>query len=111
MGAKYTLDPVAFRENLLNAEWMVALMHSRAEEGAAFARSIAPVDEESDHPGRYKAGIGVESGRDGGVHHDRAYGRVTASAPESRFVEFGTEHNDAHHVLIATLDVLSGWSW
>lgn len=114
MGLTYRLDFAGFNEHLLNADFMVEHMAARAERGKAFAEAIAPVDPEGQHPGRYKESFSVESGKRGGVHHDRAYAIVSNDAktddgePLAVFVEFGTEHSDGHHVLSKTLDALGG---
>lgn len=104
----YRLDPAAFEEHVLNAEWMVTEMRERAERGAEYARSIAPVDESGPHPGRYRDSIETDSGTHGGIHHDRAYGVVRATAPESVYVEFGTERADGQHVIAKALDMMGG---
>lgn len=106
--ATYKLDPVAFDEHLLNAEWMRAAMHERADEAMAFAVSIAPVYEQGPHPGRYKASFEVESGTHGGAHDNRAWAELRNTSPEALSVEFGTENNIAHHVLTRSLDILPG---
>lgn len=114
-GPKYHLDQAAFRRHVLNAPWMVEEMRRRAEAGAAYARSIAPVDPESTEPGRYKNSIEVHSGVNGGIHHDRAYGSVSSAARTDDgqslavIVEYGTENQRAQYVMAATLDVLGGW--
>jgi len=102
--ANYKLDTVAFRRHVLNAPWMVEEMHHRGEMVKEAAEAIAPVYEEGPHPGRYKAGFELESGVDGGVKHDRAYAIVRNVAPEALFVEYGTEHNPAHHTLTIALE-------
>lgn len=106
-GPKYTLDRAGFQEHLLNAPWMVELMKKRAEEGKAYAISVAP-----DAPPLgegYIASFEVESGTHGGVHHDRAYARLSNADDAARFIEWGTERKHAHHVLISALDVMGGW--
>jgi hypothetical protein len=102
----YRLDPAGFREHLLNAPWMVAEMRRRAEEGKAFAESIAP-DAPPIGEG-YIASFEVESGTQGGVHHDRAYATLSNTSDHAVYVEFGTERNEAHHVLTRALDVMGG---
>jgi hypothetical protein len=111
-GFNYTHDHRAFGELVLNSDFMEAEMRERAEHAAEYARSIAPVDENGPHPGRYRDSIHAESGKHGGVHHDRAYGLVTADALTddgqslALIVEFGTENQEGHHVLIRSLDAL-----
>lgn len=111
--ATFKLDRVAFREHVLNAPWMVEEMRGRAERGAEFARSIAPVDEASPEPGRYRDSITADAHTYGGVNHDRAVGIVSSDvttadgkANLSVIVEFGTEKQDGHHVMGRTLDAL-----
>lgn len=104
----YRLDPAAFREHVLNAPWMVEAMRSHAEAGKEFAESVAPVDEDGPHPGRYRDAFEVESGTHGGIHGDRAYATLRNTAPEAVYVEFGTERQDAEHVLTRALDVMGG---
>jgi hypothetical protein len=104
--ASYHLNRPAFRRLVLNAPWMVEEMHSRAEAGKDFAESIAP-----DAPvigEGYIASFEVESGTNGGIHHDRAYAILRNTSDHARYVEHGTEHNDAHHVLTRATDVMGG---
>lgn len=103
----YRLNPAGFRAHLLNAPWMVAEMHRRAERGKDFAEDVAPVDEDGPHPGRYKESFTVESGTRGGIHHDRAYATLRNHAPEAIYVEFGTERQEAEHVLTRAMDVMA----
>lgn len=105
--ADYRLDPASFRHNLLNAEFMVEHMRKRAEEGHTYAKSVAP--DAPPYGEGYIASFEVEAGRDGGVHHDRAFGVLRNTSPHARYVEFGTENNRAHHVLLAAMDVMGGW--
>jgi hypothetical protein len=51
----------------------------------------------------------VESGINGGVHHDRAYAKLSNADDAAVFVEYGTERQPAQHVLISALDVMGGW--
>lgn len=75
----------------------------RAHAVADFAEATAPVDTGSGHPGRYKASFEVSGGIRRGARatdrHRRAYGRVTNTAPEALFVEYGTIHNPKHRTL------------
>jgi hypothetical protein len=100
----YTQNHKAVGE-MLCAPFMVAAMRKRAERGKEFAESIAPVDETGPHPGQYKAAFDVEAG----VRQPktrRAFGRLVNTAEAAFYVEFGTVHNDAHHVLRKTLEVM-----
>lgn len=91
---------------MLNSEWMEAAMKARAELGLGYAEAVAPVDESGPHPGRYKASFEVSSGKHGGHHRDRAYGRLTNASEEALWVEVGTKNNEAHHVLGRAMDVM-----
>jgi hypothetical protein len=109
----YRLDPAAFREELLNADWMVALMREHAERGRAWAQENAPVSTEpdDDHPGRYKASFSVESRKHGGVHGDRAEAVLSSDDPAALSIEFGHQsrsgnHVEGHHTLTRAMDVM-----
>lgn len=106
-GPKYNLDRVGFREHLLNAPWMVELMKERAEAGKAYAESVAP--DAPPYGEGYIASFEVEAGINGGVHHDRAYAKLSNADDAAVFVEYGTERQSAQHVLISALDVMGGW--
>jgi hypothetical protein len=103
---------------------MVTAMRGFAERAKPIAEGMAPVDEgyttasgrrvPPRHPGRYKSAFSVSSGirpRDqdpprARVRHARAFGRLSNSAPEARFVEFGTESMQAHRVLRRAMEAL-----
>lgn len=101
----YRLDRAAFREHLLNAEWMVAEMDRRAVKGYEFARDISP-DATPLEEG-YIASFVIFSGRDGGTENDRAYAELANTSDHAVYVEFGTEHQEAHHVLTRAMDVMA----
>lgn len=63
------------------------------------AIAIAPVDEKSPHPGRYKASFHVKVNERGGATHDRAEAVVYNDAPESIYVEFGHWGAEPEHIL------------
>ncbi|MBT0771812.1 hypothetical protein KIH74_22920 [Kineosporia sp. J2-2] len=92
---------------------ILADMGRRAGLVAARAKETAPVDETGSHPGQYRDSITTRTlirPRDEDPPRarrkaPRACGRVTASAPESLLVEFGTEKQDAHRTLRDALDV------
>lgn len=71
--------------DLLKSPMIEAAMLVRAKKVEAVAEADAPVDLKSGHPGRYKAGFSTSSGVEG----DRAFGRVSNSAPEAIDVEYG----------------------
>lgn len=107
--ATYHLDRAAFREHLLNAEWMVAHMNDRAEAGKSFAEAESPVDPHSKDGSHYVEAFEVESGRDGppgSSEHDRAYAVLRNTDAAAPYVEFGNGHADGHHVLLRAMDVM-----
>jgi hypothetical protein len=83
---------------MITAPYMQADMKVRAQRVKAIAVATAPV---GDGPtrGRYKRSFSVKSGAHGGFRHDRAYGRVTNSAPEAWFVEWGNKYVPRHRTL------------
>lgn len=87
---------------MLNAPWMEAAMRQLIEPAKPVAEGLAPVGKLSDGdqtPGSYKADFHIESGRCGGVHHDRAYGRLVNNDPNAFMVEFGNRNIRKHRVL------------
>jgi hypothetical protein len=89
---------------LLNSDAMVAAMVEEAAKVMSAAESTAPVATQGDHPGRYKASFSLSGGKHGGIHSDRAFGRVTNDAPEAVFVEFGSKNNPKYRTLGHALD-------
>lgn len=79
---------------MIRSPEMRAEMRRRAEKVKAAAEATAPVDS-----GEYKASFKVTSGARGGFRKDRAYGRVTNTAPHAFYVEYGTSSTRAHHTL------------
>lgn len=92
---------------MLVSDFLQDEMHARILQAKELAENIAPVDESGPHPGRYKAAFVVEYGVRGGKE-PRAYGRLTNVSPEALAVEFGTQNNPAHHVLVRSLDATGG---
>lgn len=105
MAGKFNADYAGIGE-MLNADFMEAAMRDRAERGKEFAVAVAPVDVDGDHPGLYRDSFEVSSGKHGGFEHDRAYGRLTNAVDYALWVEVGTEHNQAHHVLSRAADIM-----
>ena len=101
MGAKFRASYEGIGE-LIRSAAMEKEMRRRAEAIKQRAEETAPVgDPKTDpHPGRYKDSFKVESGQDGGVKKDRAYGRVVNDAPEAFYVEYGTSKIEARHTLL-----------
>lgn len=86
---------------LLRSNPVRAEMLRRAELIKAAAEAIAPVGGLGDpHPGRYKGGFKTLSTSRGGLRRDRAVATVYNDTDYARFVEYGTERVQAHHVLL-----------
>jgi hypothetical protein len=90
---------------MLNAPWMVAEMHARAERVKEAAIGIAAEHVSTDDTyGHYIDDFEVESGTEGGIHHDRAWARVTNDNRVAVWVEFGTSEMAEQAVLRRALD-------
>jgi Bacteriophage HK97-gp10, putative tail-component len=87
---------------MIRSPGMEQAMRAHAEKIKTKAEATAPVGDPSTdpHAGRYRDSFKVESGRDGGVKKDRAYGRVLNDAPEAFYVEYGSSKVAAHHTLL-----------
>ncbi|HET8589010.1 MAG TPA: hypothetical protein VFM01_05205 [Nakamurella sp.] len=72
-------------------------MAERAEAAAVAAAPVGPADDP--HRGRYKASFEVSSGSHGGVHKDRAFGRLENTSEESFYVEYGTSQQEGRHII------------
>lgn len=70
---------------LLKSPMIEAEMRVRAERAKALMVAEAPVSYLTDDPGEYKREFHVTSG----VRSDRAYGRVTNTALEAIWIEYG----------------------
>ncbi|MEU3624850.1 hypothetical protein BS329_18050 [Amycolatopsis coloradensis] len=87
---------------LLRGTEVHGLIMDRARGGAQFAETIAPR-----RTGEYAAGIQAEDGGLGGRRLDRPVGLIVATAPHSAAVEWGNDHqNHPHHVLARTIDIV-----
>lgn len=129
MGATFTPNPAGIRA-MLGGRDMSDAMILRAGRGKDFAESIAPVD-----TGQYRYGAHILNNRtDPGGHRRRKTGsnfqalpkglqggfalsrfttpegvagaRVTALAPYSRYLEWGTRYMRAQHILGRSLDAM-----
>src|SRR5690348_9830885 len=92
MGMRYRHNYAGFGAAVLRSEGMRAEMTSRADRIKAEFEATAPVGapyEGDDHPGRFRDSAEVDSGTDGGISGDRAYGRVTVNDPNAMQIEFG----------------------
>lgn len=82
-----------------------ALIRERAEKGAAYAQSIAPVDTVDGDPGVYRDSIHVEEDGEGA--------RIVADATNqagigiAAWVEVGDSKTPPHHVLAKTGEALA----
>lgn len=105
----FTFDYEGVGELLCGPE-MQALMHKGAELISIRARSDAPVDPSSPHPGRYRESFVVEFGvRE--AKTKRAFGRVVNTADEAILVEYGSRNNPRHRTLGRSLDFLRTYPW
>lgn len=80
----YRLNRAAFRRHVLQADFMVAEMGVRAHRVRDVAEAIAPIE-----TGAYKRRFRVKTLRRGGIHKDRAEGRVINTDPAALSIEFG----------------------
>lgn len=80
---------------LLKSDDMLATMESVAEAGADYARSISPVV-----TGEYAGAFEVA----GEVLDERATGLIYNTSEHGAAVEWGSEHQEGHHVLARTAD-------
>jgi hypothetical protein len=85
---------------MLRMPGMRAEMLRRADVIKGVAIGLSPVDENSPHPGHYKASWSTDSTSRGGRRRDRAVAYVRNGAYYARWVEYGTERVHAHHVLL-----------
>lgn len=106
MSADYHLAYAAFGRHVLNAEWMVEHMHTRAEAGKAFAVGIAPFDPADTDGQHYVDAFEVEAHAHGGVHHDRAVGILRNTDQAALAVEYGNVNTPEHAILRKALDAM-----
>lgn len=96
----------AFGAQVLAAGWMQELMLAQAQKGAAFAKSIAPV-ETGHFANSIEADVYVRRlPRIDTPGPGRAVGRVTANDPRAEWIELGTSKTPAHRTLGRSLDVM-----
>lgn len=101
---KYRLNPAGFRRNLLQADFMMAEMGLRAQRVREAAEAIAPQE-----TGAYKSKFRVKVLKRGGVHKDRAEGRVINTDKAAMSIEFGHVTEDdtfvaGHYTLTTAID-------
>lgn len=87
---------------MIRSPEMVKVMDRLANKIKDVAEETAPVgDPKRDpHAGRYRDSFSVSSGANGGFKKNRAYGRVSNTAPEAFYVEYGTSKMEAQHTLL-----------
>ncbi len=83
-----------FGDQVLRADYMVAIMHSRAQAILATAQALAPVD-----TGEYIDSFAVTSGVRRTGRTRRAFGRVANTSPHALAVEFGWGATKKYRVL------------
>jgi hypothetical protein len=98
MTATFTPDHTGVGE-MLDSRMMEGAMLTVAGGILTRAIAIAPVDEKSPHPGRYRASFHIRSHLHGGAKNDRAEAIVYNSAPEAPFVEWGNWGDEPEHIL------------
>jgi hypothetical protein len=101
MATKFRGDYAGIGEMIRSPE-MVRAMERIANQIKDHAVATAPVGDpkRNKHAGRYKNSFSVSSGPDGGWRKNRAYGRVSNTAPEAFYVEYGTSKMEAMHILL-----------
>lgn len=114
MAVRYNLDYAAFGEHVLNSAWMEAHMHGIADAAKGIAEATAPFDPADPDGQHYKERFSVSSGTHGGIHHDRAYGRLENddTTPDgfsvAAAVEFGNSNTPAHHTIWKAMQAAAG---
>lgn len=89
---------------MLNMPGVVEEMRRRGEQVLQHAIEDSPIRDGGPHPGRMKSSWTMETGRDGGVHKDRAYARISNPTPEAFYNEYGNIHTPRRRILGRALD-------
>jgi hypothetical protein len=103
----YRLNPGNFRREVLQADWMMAEVESRAQRGLVFAEATAPRE-----TGAYSTRFRVRVRKNGGIHKDRAEALLVNTDPAALSIEFGhftanrTTFVPGHHTLTRALDAM-----
>lgn len=92
----------AFGTEVLNADFMVALMLEHA--GRIQVAFVATAPDATPYGVGFKYSTEVSAGKHGGLHKDRAYGAVTSTDPDAVYIEFGTAHSPAHRTLTRAME-------
>jgi hypothetical protein len=110
MGTEYHHNYAKFRENCLNADFMVAEMLVRGEKVLARAEETAPYFADDPDHVHYRDNFVLTAGKHGGAENDRAYAKVSNhDMPTALFVEFGTSTMERYRTLGNALDGASGF--
>lgn len=88
--------------DMLKSPEMQAEMERRARKGEELAVAIAPFDEKSKDGTHYKERFRVEPR----PRKDRACAALVNDDEAAFYVEYGTKHNPAHHVMHKALDAM-----
>jgi hypothetical protein len=89
---------------MLRTDAMLAHMVALAEKVKAEAVVTAPYDPQSKDGTHYKEAFTVSGTKAGGVHKDRAEGKVSNTDVAAFFIEYGTGHSPRHRTLGKALD-------
>jgi hypothetical protein len=102
---RYSPSHVGLAKMLLGPE-MRALVDSRAQLGAQWARAHAPVGGPKDpHRGSFKASIrAVSGGTD--LKGDRVAARIVADSEDAPPVEFGSRRRKSSHPLRSAIPII-----
>jgi hypothetical protein len=98
---KYNHNFKAFGREVLTAAFMKADMDARAKRALAEAESIAPHDT-GEYAASFEAGSEIRKGQ--GAR--RAVGYLRNTSDHAEFVEYGSEHTPAYHVLARSLNAM-----
>lgn len=98
---KYKHNYKNFRLEVLQAEFMLAHMDERAQRGLAEAESISPHDT-GEYAKSFKAGSEIRRGRG----KPRAVGYLRNTSDHASYVEYGSEHTPAYHVLARSMNAM-----
>jgi hypothetical protein len=83
---------------MLRSPMMVAEMLRRAQQAKAVAEVIAPR-----RTGKYAKSFRASAVKRGGIHKDRACGRLTNRDPAAYQIEVGTKDTPAHRTMITAM--------
>ena len=111
MGGSYYVGSYEGIGQMLRSDFLKAEMARRGAAVLAQCIATAPVyhgDWVDPHRGRYKDSFSMTTTSAGGWKGDRAAAIIENSAPEARWVEFGTGRQRAHHTMLNALMSAAG---